>query len=81
MANVEKFTKFIVLEIFGKKPKDWNDAIENLNNIKMANIIKSKFDNSQELNKTIDYVVFTLHQWRMLYNSNKHDITKKKIVY
>lgn len=77
-SNVEKFTKFIVLEIFGKKPKDWNDAIENLNNIKMDNIIKSKFGNDQKLNKIIDYVVFTLHQWRMLYNANKHDTTKEK---
>ena len=44
----------------------------------MDNIIKSKFGNDQELNNTIDYVVFTLHQWRMLYNPNKHDITKEK---
>lgn len=77
-SNVEKFTKFIVLEIFNKKVKNWNDAIMMLNNIKNIQLIKSKLGNEQELNKIIDYVVCTLHQWRMLYNSNKHDITKEK---
>lgn len=77
-SNVEKFTKFIVLEIFGKKHKKWDDAIKNLNNIKTVNIIKQKFGNDQILNNCIDYVVSRLDSWRMLYNLNKHDITKEK---
>ena len=78
-STIEKFTKFIVLEIFGKKCKKWNDAIIKLDDIKTIQSIKNVAPNNEdELNKILNYVCFTLDSWRQLYNSNKHDINKEK---